>query len=187
MKKKWTIKTWVLLGMLTALSIVLTRLLGFYLTPQLRFSLGNIPIILAGVWLGPVAGGVVGAVSDIVGSYMLSPMGWYPPLTISPFIMGLTAGISGHLLLKKFNIGRMALVVFITNLLSSILCATYVLAGMSNMDYFALLAVRGPFYVGMCVLDTAVAYILCKRLGTDFNGAVRPRKKIPAKAENVKS
>lgn len=56
-----------LLAMLTAASIVLSRLCVIYLTPTLRVEFGNLPIFLAGLFLGP-AGRCAGqnAVDDVL-------------------------------------------------------------------------------------------------------------------------
>ena len=55
-----------LLAMLTAASIVLSRLCVIYLTPTLRVEFGNLPIFLAGLFLGPASGVIVGGLADVL-------------------------------------------------------------------------------------------------------------------------
>ena len=62
-------------AMLAAMSVVI----GMFCKSFLNFGEGlwrvtfeNLPIILAGIFLGPITGGMVGVVSDLV-SYLLSP------------------------------------------------------------------------------------------------------------------
>lgn len=65
-KRTWDTRTIVFLGLLVALHIVLVRLvvidLGAY-----RITVGSVCTILAGLWFGPVAGGVSGLISDLIG------------------------------------------------------------------------------------------------------------------------
>ena len=74
------LKRLVLGAMMSAISVVI----GMFCKSFLNFGEGlwrvtfeNLPIILAGVFLGPVTGGMVGVVADLV-SYLLSPQ-TYPP------------------------------------------------------------------------------------------------------------
>ena len=57
------------MALLVAMHLVLTRVfvveLGAY-----RISVGSVCTILAGVWLGPVAGGVCGLAADLIGCFM---------------------------------------------------------------------------------------------------------------------
>ena len=72
-------------AMLAAMSVVI----GMFCKSFLNFGGGlwrvtfeNLPIILAGIFLGPITGGMVGVVSDLT-SYLLSPQ-IYPPTSSSP-------------------------------------------------------------------------------------------------------
>jgi ECF transporter S component (folate family) len=91
------IKQLVLSSMLIALSIILTRVLSIQLLPTVRYSFGKIPIFIAGILLGPVWGGLVGALSDIIG-YMLNPMG---PYFFGFSLSAALAGILPPLLLRS--------------------------------------------------------------------------------------
>ncbi len=76
-KMAWDTRILVFLGLLVAMHIVLTRLfvieLGSY-----RIAIGSVCTIMAGLWFGPVAGGVCGFVSDILGcilkGYAINPL-----------------------------------------------------------------------------------------------------------------
>ena len=67
-----------LLALFAAISIIFTRFLSFYLpiiaVNSVRISLGNIPIALAGLLLGPFAGAATGIVADVVGTTMFGVM-----------------------------------------------------------------------------------------------------------------
>ncbi|HRX42242.1 MAG TPA: folate family ECF transporter S component [Clostridia bacterium] len=85
----------VILSLLTALTIVLARFLSFQVQ-VLRISLEFIPIMIASILFGPLAGGIVGAVADVLG-YAVKPIGtFFPGFTISAFATGFIYGIFFH-------------------------------------------------------------------------------------------
>lgn len=86
-----TVKTLVGSALLTALAVVLARLLSFAPTESTRYSLETLPILLAGLLYGPVAGMLVGFASDFLGC-LLSPWGYNPLLCLPPILLGLWAG-----------------------------------------------------------------------------------------------
>ena len=55
------------MAMLIALQIVLARFLGWQVSEGLRISFESIPVLIAGMWLGPVAGLIVGVISLFTG------------------------------------------------------------------------------------------------------------------------
>ena len=57
------------MALLIAMHLVLTRVLVIDLGAY-RISVGSVCTILAGLWLGPVAGGVCGLCADIIGCFM---------------------------------------------------------------------------------------------------------------------
>jgi len=164
--QKTSIRTITAVGMLTALSIVLTRLLVPLSTDTLRFSFGNIPVILAGVICGPLAGGVCGALSDVIGCFF----GGYAPnplLSLSAITVGflpavlfrLSEKLTGH---GRQNILVIALSMIITNLLTSVLWSTFCLHLMFGTPYKALFALRIPVNSLRTFMEIAVLYVLFK-------------------------
>lgn len=85
----------VLVGLLVALGVVLTRFLSIE-TPIVRIGISFIAIAAAGILLGPVHAAFVGALIDIVG-YALKPTGpYFPGFTISGALHGLSYGLLLH-------------------------------------------------------------------------------------------
>ena len=81
------------MGLLIALSIILTRVASLRIAiggvEGIRIGLGGLPIILGGVLFGPLSGGLVGAISDLVG-YFINPMGAYMPhFTLTSALTGI--------------------------------------------------------------------------------------------------
>ncbi|MDO4552874.1 MAG: folate family ECF transporter S component [Bacillota bacterium] len=161
---KLDLKTLVTLALLVAINIILTRIFVIYITDFSRLDLGNVPIILAGLFFGPAAGAIAGAAADIFGSAVLSGRGWYPPLTVGPLLMGLIPGLLRSWLQRKPNWGRVLLIVILAEAVASILWKTFWLAKLYNMGYFALLALRGPVALILIAVETILVYILYKRL-----------------------
>lgn len=79
-------------ALLCALSVVFARFTTVMPSAISRFSIEAVPIALAGYFFGPLAGLMVGAVSDTVGC-LFSGYGWDPVLTVSPMLLGLFAGL----------------------------------------------------------------------------------------------
>jgi len=81
------------MGLLIALSIILTRVASLRIAiggiEGIRIGFGGLPIILGGVLFGPLSGGLVGAISDLVG-YFINPMGAYMPhFTLTSALTGI--------------------------------------------------------------------------------------------------
>ena len=162
--KRFHTKTLVLMALLAAISIVLTRFLVVYLSSSVRISFGNIPILLASLLLGPVAGGFTGAVADLLGATLFSPFGYYPPLTLPPVLVGVLPALFKPILLNKISFWRIYLIIVLTDLVASIGLTNYLLSHMYGTGYLALLAARGPVAILVSIAEGVTVYILYKRL-----------------------
>jgi len=81
------------MGFLIALSIILTRIASLRIAiggvEGIRIGLGKLPIILGGIIFGPLAGGLIGAFSDLLG-YFINPIGVYMPhFTLTSALTGI--------------------------------------------------------------------------------------------------
>ena len=87
----------VLAAMLAAMSVVIGIICKNFLNfggGLLRITFENLPILLAGIFLGPLAGGMAGVVSDLT-SYLLSGQ-IYPPnliVTAGACAVGVVSGL----------------------------------------------------------------------------------------------
>ena len=74
----FTAQTLVRLALMIALQITLTRILVVEIGQTLRISFGSVATILAGLWFGPVCGGLCGLCADILGclirGYVINPL-----------------------------------------------------------------------------------------------------------------
>lgn len=82
----------VLSGLLIAMSIALTRVFSADLmiagVPASRLSIGFVPIMLAGILLGPGWGCAVGAVADVLGFLMMPKGVYFFPITLTSALAG---------------------------------------------------------------------------------------------------
>ena len=161
-KQQWSVKTLVFMALLIAIQLVLSRVfvidLGVY-----RITLGTVATILAGLWMGPVAGGVCGLVSDIIGcfikGYAINPL-----ITLAAITWGVLPGLAKKLMAEKSKKTKtviMCVTVFISAILGTLVFTT---AGLVLMgaNVFAIMpgrlvqfAIMTPIY---CVLTTLLYF-----------------------------
>ena len=96
-----TTRTLTTCAVLTALTVVLARLVVPMPNEITRFSIEAVPVFLAGMLFGPVAGGLVGFASDFIGCVFLSAYPYNPVFCLPPVLYGLCAGFFRPMLLKK--------------------------------------------------------------------------------------
>lgn len=92
-----------LAALFCALGIICTKLLAIQNIagiPYIRVSLGPTIYLLSGLVLGPIYGGLVGFLGDVIGFFMFdsSGYGYNPLLSISYFLYGFLAGLLVYLL-----------------------------------------------------------------------------------------
>ena len=88
---KSSVRTLVMLALLTAMSIVFARVFTIS-TGFVRFNLGALPTHLAAVWFGPAGGFAVGALADMIGG-TLSGYSINPLITLGAGSVGLVSGL----------------------------------------------------------------------------------------------
>lgn len=97
-------RTMVKAGLLTALSIVLTRFMYIFVplggAQTLRISFGEVPVMISGLLFGPVVGGVTGAAADLIGVLVNSQGAFHPGFTLSSILWGVIPGLF-YLLFRK--------------------------------------------------------------------------------------
>lgn len=168
-------------AMLTALSVVLARLIGLMPDQSTRFSIEAVPITLAGLLFGPVAGGLVGFAADFIGC-LLSPYGFNPIFCLPPILYGVAGGLFRWLVNSKVTIPRLALTFGCPVVLGSILYQSAALALMYYKDgpflegYVYHLSTRSVQFAITLVLDVALTYFLL-RSGVFTRAGIWPLKK----------
>jgi len=131
----------VFLSLLVALSIVLTRLGSFRIpvggVEAIRIGFGGLPIIFAGIFFGPLAGGVVGVISDLVG-YFITPLGPYMPhFTLTSALTGVIPGlVIFYIFREKKNYFSLITSIAIGQIVSSIILVPLFLYQLFGVPFF---------------------------------------------------
>ncbi len=138
-------------GLLIALSVLLTRFASFRVAvggiEGIRVGIGELPNIIAGMFLGPLYGLIAGAVSDILG-FVLSPIGGYMPhFTLTAALFGAIPGFVFGILNKnrkpsQVSIIHLALSIAFAVIIVSWGITPYFLNKLFGMDYRVIMPVR---------------------------------------------
>lgn len=146
-----------------AMLIALTVILGFmviFLGPSLKISFSFVPITAGSMLFGPVVGGAIGALSDIVG-WFIKPVGPYMPfLTISGALTGLIYGVflfNKKITWKNIFLAQLIITVFINMLLN-----TFWLTILYGDGFMALLPMRALKEVLFFPVQLFLIYIMAK-------------------------
>lgn len=159
-----------LAGLLAALSLVLGKFLQIPSPVSLvaRISFENLPVILAGLVLGPFAGVMTGVVADLIGcalyGYTINPI-----VTLGAAAVGLVAGLLGMLLSRAPLPVRVLVSVFGAHAIGSVGIKTAGLAAwylaQMNMGYAELLLLRTLNYVIVGALEALLLCLLLRHRG----------------------
>ena len=183
-KQTWNVKTLVFMALLVAMHLVLTRVLVIDLGAY-RISVGSVCTILAGLWLGPVAGGVCGFASDIIGCFMKG-YAVNPFITVAAILWGVLPALVRPLIANKKKTGKtvgICVSIVVTAILSSLVLTTAGLVIMLGYNFYAIMpgrliqfAIMIPIY---CVL-TCLLYFspLTDMVAGDVAQAVMKKKTV---------
>ena len=168
-KQRMATKTLVSCALLAALSVVLARLAGLMPNAFTRFSIEAVPIYLAGMLFGPMAGGLVGVSSDFVGC-LFSAFGYNPVFSLPPILYGVFGGLFRRHLVKKISLPWMVVGFLPPVILGSILYQSFALAyfyyydpnvaGSFQQGLVYFLSTRSLQFAVVLVIDVLLIYLL---------------------------
>ncbi|MBE6978182.1 MAG: folate family ECF transporter S component [Ruminococcaceae bacterium] len=163
-KRVMTTRTLVYSALLAALSVVLARIFGMMPDESSRFSIEAVPIFLAGMLCGPLAGALVGFTADFVGC-LFTPFGYNPIFCLPPILYGLCGGLLRHFLSKGVNLPRLAVSFLPPVLFGSVLYQSAALAAVYFKDNFIeglilKLTTRSVQFAVVYALDVLIIYLL---------------------------
>ncbi len=153
-------------AMLIALSVVFERLLPLVDAPEMRLSLGNVPIALASLAISPLHGAVCGILADIIGC-MIKGYAPNPFLMIAPLAVGVLPHFFSRACesLSSGRLGllpRLAITVVLTNLIASGIVTPAGLSFLYGTKISVLLVSRIPTVVLGTAVDIIVLYLILK-------------------------
>lgn len=166
-----------LMAMLAAMSIVFGKLLAFNAGP-FRISFENLPLLMAGMFLGAPAGFLTGITADIIGclivGYSINPI-----ITIGAGCIGLLSGILFHSV-RDTSFGKLPTP--FTPCLISVIGAHFIgsmiikSAGLVVYYHYTFVQVawRIPLYIMIGTAETLIiTALLSNKSFTDLLGRVR--------------
>ncbi len=166
-------------AMLAALSVIFARLIIPMPNAFTRFSIEAIPIVIAGLLFGPVAGGCVGFVADLVGC-LFSGFGYNPLFCIPPILYGVLPGILRFIVIKQANLPRIGLVYVPPVVIGSILYQSFALAkvynskGSFSASFTYFLTTRSIQFVVTIIIDVVLTWLLFRTKLFERAGLWRP-------------
>ena len=139
----------ILMAALIAMQIILARFLSIQVSDILRISFESVPVILAGMWLGPLSGAVVALIADILGTVLSGYGIWFPPIALGPILVGVISGLSTKYVFRSdlsstresWKVVATVLVAGIVNsfLVGTVTTTMYSIIVMGNTNAFSVL------------------------------------------------
>ena len=159
MHTKMSAKSVSAFGILVAMEIILARFSIH--TWNLKIGFSFVPIVVAAIFYGPIAGGLVGAIGDVI-SAVLFPVGaYFPGFTLTAF---LTGAVFGWFFRKNVSVLNVVFSVLIVQGVISQVLNTYWISFLYGSPYMPLFMTRLYQTAAMCVIQIAVILILDKKL-----------------------
>lgn len=155
-------------ALLSTISLVLTRFISYYIpfmgVQSMRVGFGEIPIILAGFLLGPLAGAMTGFIADTLGATLFPAGPFFPGFTLSAVLTGALPGLLLPFFQKKEGALKRSAVFWailpthlLTSALLNTLWITLIYMAPFTLDKFkGLFYVRAPFSLLMSLVYTVV-------------------------------
>ena len=157
---KINVRMIVLIGLLAAMSIVFGKLLAINIGNSIRISFENLPILMAGIFLGAPAGFLTGVLADVIGclivGYSINPI-----ITLAAGCVGLFAGVVYRLLVNRKLPVRVYGSVMTAHVIGSMILKSI---GLMVFYHTPLLGVapRVPLYLCIGSVEGAIILLLLK-------------------------
>ena len=157
---KISVRMIVLIGLLAAMSIVFGKLLAINIGNSLRISFENLPILMAGIFLGAPAGFLTGVLADVIGclivGYSINPI-----ITLAAGSIGLISGLMFKALAKQNLPVRVYASVMTAHVIGSMLLKSVGLMLFYHTP-LAGVAPRVPLYICIGIAESTIILLLLK-------------------------
>lgn len=158
-----SIRVMVVCALLIAMSIAFGKLLAFNIGSSIRISFENLPILMAGIFFGPLAGLAVGAGADIIGclivGYSINPF-----ITLGAALVGLTAGLFQMMTSND----RKPMEIF-GSVMTAHFIGSMIMKSVALYIYYEapvpVLLTRIPLYIAIGSAEAYIIYLLSKNKG----------------------
>ena len=123
----------------------------------LRITFENLPIIVSGIMFGPVIGGCVGCVADLL-SCLLSGQAPMPWVLVGSVLVGVMAGITSKLIIRKNGYLKIIVAEFLAHLIGSMTVKTLAL----YVVFGPIVFLRIPISIGIVIVETVLICAMYK-------------------------
>ena len=159
MHTKMNVKSVSVIGILVAMEIILARFSIH--TWNLKIGFSFVPIVVAAILYGPIAGGLVGAIGDVI-SAILFPVGaYFPGFTLTAF---LTGAVFGWFFRKKVSVLNVVFSVLMVQILISQFLNTYWISFLYGGRYGGLFMTRIYQTAAMSVVQIVSILLIEKKV-----------------------
>lgn len=148
----------VLMAMFTAVQIILSRFLSINLW-NLKIGFSFIPIVLAGILLGPLSAGLVGLVADVLGATLFPIGAFFPGFSLTSFI---TAFGYGFFLHKNQSMKNIVAAVLFSEIVGTIFLNTLWISILYGAPFVAVLIPRLAQAAGRGVVEVLCICFMTK-------------------------
>jgi len=160
LKKKTFTSQLVIMALLIALEIILTRFLSIE-TPTLRIGFGFLPVAIMAILYGPWWTGGAGIVGDIVGMMIFPKAAFFPGFPFTAFLTGVLFGLFLHK--RRITWKQTLLAVVTVNVVCSLCLDTLWLSIMYGDSFLVLMPVRLLKVAIMIPVETIIIYLVWTR------------------------
>lgn len=163
------VKKVVYMAMFIAITDVLSRFLSIQL-PFLKITFSFIPIALAAMIFGPVYGGLVAGIEDLIGAMLFPTAAFFPGFTLSAALVGVIYGVV--LYKKPKTTTRFIIANTIIAVLINICLNTLWLVIMYDKGFIALASTRIIKALIMIPIEVAVLKLCWKYIGEKLEKSI---------------
>lgn len=157
------------MAMFIAITCVLSRFAAIQFT-FLKITFSFIPIALSAMLFGPVYGGIVAGVEDLIGATLFPKGAFFPGFTLSAVIVGVIYGLV--LYKKPKTIARMTIANTLIAVVVNIGLNTLWLVIMYNKGFIALASTRVVKALVMIPVEVFMLKITWKYIGTKLEKSI---------------
>ena len=155
-KTIFPVKDLAVMGVLLALYVV-CGLFSIRIGSIFKLGFTFVGIACAGALYGPVAGGVIGALGDVL-AWVVNPSGaYFPGFTLTAFLCGVVFGV---FLRNKAGIVEIVISSFIVQFVGGLILNTFWISIIVEKGYMVLLPGRAVQEVCMFVVQIVTIYLM---------------------------
>ncbi|WP_207706383.1 folate family ECF transporter S component [Clostridium amazonitimonense] len=160
----------VTMALFIAITFVLSRFLSIQFLPTIKISFAFLPIALSAMLFGPVYGGLVGAIEDLIGAFLVPKGPFFPGFTLSAFLVGI---IYGLILYKKpKTITRFIISSLLISVIVNIFLNTVWLAVLFNKAFILITQPRIIKALIMLPIEIITLSLVWKYIGSQLENKV---------------